>query len=83
MRPSSEKPVDRRAFFRTLLRGAALGALAGTTSFLFSKRRDGSQFQCANDRNCRDCSYCCNCPISNYSSPGCGPDCDSNGPQAT
>ncbi len=84
MTPSSDNQVDRRTFFRTLFRGATAGAVAGASGFLLSKRRPaGSQFQCANDNNCRDCVHCCNCPISNYSSPGCGPGCDCGGPQAT
>jgi len=70
--------AGRRAFFRTLLRGAAFVALAGASAFLLSKRSGArSEFQCVNDANCRDCELCCNCPVSRYSSPACGPNCSS------
>lgn len=65
----SGKDVDRRGFFHTILRGAALGALGGATWFLFSKQCSDSMFQCANDKNCRDCLHCRHCPASHHSSP--------------
>ena len=70
MTPSPDKPVSRRAFFQTLLRGAAAGALAGTTWFLFSRRQADTPFRCVNENNCQSCVYGGDCPINGGLAPG-------------
>jgi len=75
---TNEKAEDikgRRDFVRGLFRWAALGGLAGGTLGLMSRRRDGRQRPaCINDAACRTCSKRRDCPSSEYSPPGRGPE---------
>ncbi|MFH1732122.1 MAG: hypothetical protein ABIF82_10805 [Planctomycetota bacterium] len=73
MSEKTERTKGRRDFVCALLRWATLGGLVGGTLGLMSRRRDGRQkLACINDANCRTCSKCCDCPLSEYESPGCG-----------
>ncbi len=78
---TNERPEhegSRRDLLRSLFRWLALGGLVGGAAALMSKRgARGGEFACINDANCRTCSKCCQCPLSKYESPGCGPDCAS------
>ena len=76
MKPQELK--NRRDFFGGMFRWLALGGLIGGAAGLISKSSSGEgKFACINDANCRTCSKCCSCELSNYSSPECGPDCAS------
>ena len=67
---------NRRDFFRSVLRNLALGGMAGASAFLLTRKpRPADELLCTNERNCRTCSKCCKCPLSQYESPGCGPGC--------
>ena len=76
MNEKTEARTDRRGFVRGLFRWMALGGLVGGAAAL-ARRGAGGEFACINDANCRTCSRCCNCELSRYESPGCGPDCSS------
>ena len=76
MKPQEQK--SRRDFFAGMLRWLALGGIVGGAAGLISRNSDDDQkLACINDANCRTCSKCCDCELSNYSSPECGPDCAS------
>lgn len=76
MKPQDQK--SRRDFFSGLFRWLALGGLVGGAAGLMSRSSgDDRKLACINDANCRTCSKCCSCELSNYSSPECGPDCNS------
>ena len=76
MNDQKESKDSRREFFRTVLRSLTLGGMAGAAAFLLTRGRGRGELLCINDQNCRTCSKCGNCPLSEYESPGCGPDCE-------
>ena len=76
MKDAPDQSKSRRDFFRSILRYAALGGLIGGGAALLL--RPTQDYQCINDNNCRDCSRRCDCPLSNYTSPGSGPECSGN-----
>lgn len=78
MSEKTERTKGRRNFVRGLLRWATLGGLVGGIVALMPRRGDGREtLVCVNDANCRTCSKCCDCSLSEYESPGCGPECSS------
>ncbi len=75
MSEGHEREATRRQFFHSLLRYVALGALTGGSALLLSKRREGvTDDRCINHHDCRDCSRCYSCPVSEYSPPKCEPE---------
>ncbi len=74
----AQKQKNRRDFFGGMFRWLALGGIIGGATGLISKSSAGEgKLACINDVNCRTCSKCCNCELSDYSSHECGPDCAS------
>ena len=74
MSEGHKRKATRRQFFHSLLRCMALGVLTGGSALLLSKRREGvTDYQCTDHRDCRDCSRCYSCPVSEYSPPKCEP----------
>jgi hypothetical protein len=63
----AEEKVGRRQFFGTVLRGAALGAVAAGAGFLVARRAKLRELACGRTAGCAACPAARACPL--YADP--------------